>query len=90
MSNWRGMQRTKLIKFIIAADYDGGGGRPLGCVDNGDDIGTPQLYDPSRVVRDATSQLPMPPSRCIASHVGAVRGKTSRALVGSQLVLGSL
>jgi hypothetical protein len=43
----------------IAYDYGGGGGKPLGCVDGGDDLGTPQLYDPSGVVRDANSQLPI-------------------------------
>jgi hypothetical protein len=45
----------------IAYDYGGGGGRPLGCVDDGggDDLGTPQLYDPSGVIRDATTNQPV-------------------------------
>jgi hypothetical protein len=45
----------------IAYDYGGGGGRPLGCVgdEGGDDLGTPQLYDPSGIIRDASSQLPI-------------------------------
>ncbi|NJM40916.1 MAG: hypothetical protein HC853_09145 [Anaerolineae bacterium] len=43
----------------IAYDYGGGGGRPLGCVDTGDDIVTPELFDPSGVIRDSNSQLPI-------------------------------
>ena len=43
----------------IAYDYGGGGGKPLGCVDGGDDLGTPQLYDPSGVIRDASTNQPI-------------------------------
>ncbi len=43
----------------IAYDYGGGGGRPLGCVGGGQPIGTPELYDPSGVIRDANTNQPI-------------------------------
>jgi hypothetical protein len=38
----------------------GDGGAPQGCVDDGDDIGTPQLYDPSGVIRNAATSQTIP------------------------------
>ena len=43
----------------IAYDYGGGGGRPLGCVDGGDSIGIPQLYDPSGIITNARTGQPV-------------------------------
>jgi hypothetical protein len=43
----------------IAYDFSGFGIRPTGCVDNGDPIGNPQLYDPSGIIRDANTLQPV-------------------------------
>jgi hypothetical protein len=43
----------------IAFDFSGYGIRPIGCVGGGDPIGTPQLYDPSGVIRDADTLQPI-------------------------------
>lgn len=43
----------------IAYDFSGFGIRPTGCVDNGDPIGNPQLYDPSGIIRDANTLQPI-------------------------------
>lgn len=40
-------------------DYGGGGGRPQGCVDGGDNLPTPQLYDPSGFVTDSVTGDPI-------------------------------
>jgi hypothetical protein len=43
----------------IAYDFSGFGIRPIGCVGGGDPIGTPQLYDPSGIIRDADTLQPI-------------------------------
>lgn len=43
----------------IAFNGDGFGLYPVGCVGPGDPFGTPQLYDPSGVVTDAATSLPI-------------------------------
>lgn len=43
----------------IAYDFSGFGIRPTNCVGPGDDIGTPFLYDPSGIVRDAVTSQPI-------------------------------
>ncbi|HSD85707.1 MAG TPA: hypothetical protein VLG46_17725, partial [Anaerolineae bacterium] len=43
----------------IIFDFSGFGIRPLYCVDDGDPIGTPQLYDPSGIIRDAATLQPI-------------------------------
>jgi hypothetical protein len=43
----------------IIFDFSGFGIRPLYCVDDGDPLGTPQLYDPSGIVRDAATLQPI-------------------------------
>ncbi len=43
----------------IAYDFSGFGIRPIGCVGGGDPLGTPQLYDPSGIIRDADTLQPI-------------------------------
>jgi hypothetical protein len=43
----------------IAYDFSGYGIRPIGCVGGGDPLGTPQLYDPSGIIRDADTLQPI-------------------------------
>ena len=43
----------------IAYDFSGYGIRPIGCVNTGDPVGTPQLYDPSGIIRDAGTLQPI-------------------------------
>jgi hypothetical protein len=43
----------------IAYDFSGYGIRPIGCVGSGDPIGTPELYDPSGIIRDASTLQPI-------------------------------
>jgi hypothetical protein len=43
----------------IIFDFSGFGIRPDYCVDDGDPLGTPQLYDPSGIIRDALTLQPI-------------------------------
>jgi hypothetical protein len=43
----------------IAYDFSGYGIRPIGCVNTGDPLGTPELYDPSGIIRDAATLQPI-------------------------------
>ncbi|MCL4835520.1 MAG: hypothetical protein KJZ86_23980 [Caldilineaceae bacterium] len=43
----------------IAFDFSGNGIRPIYCVGGGDPIATPQLYDPSGIIRDAATLQPI-------------------------------
>jgi len=43
----------------IAYDFSGYGIRPIGCVNTGDPLGTPELYDPSGIIRDASTLHPI-------------------------------